>query len=176
MKKFIELFLVTLLVNMLLTGCSNNSEMVELRQEVENLQSELSQLKNQMCDTKSLAPDARVPESQTETYESETLEVKPNETTIKAVTNDMLDYLTMQLQSDYYADWNAVASCDYATEEHLLTAAKQCATISNSNSWAKTIEKSICENSAVTGKVLKELANSNYTDVTTIAHTKLEEL
>lgn len=59
-----------------------------------------------------------------ETSESEIPEVKPSETTTKTVTNDMLDYLTTQLQSNHYADWNAVATCDYATEEHLLTAEK----------------------------------------------------
>ena len=163
MKKVIALILVTLMVTMLLAGCSNSSEVTELRQEVENLQSELSQVKEQMS----------------ETTETQLAEEKLSETTTKTVTSYMLDYLTTQLKSNYYADWNAVATCNYATEEHLLTAAKQCAAIpgySCKEDWAKTIATSICENPAVSGKVLKELASSNYTSVIAIAHAKLEEM
>ena len=178
MKKVIALILVTLMVTMLLAGCSNTSEVAELRKEVENLQSELSQAKEQMSEMQSTTPDVELPET-TETSETQPTEVKLSETTTKTVTSDMLDYLTTQLKSNYYADWNAVATCNYATEEHLLAAAKQCAAIpgySGKEDWAKTIATSICENPAVTGKVVKELASSNFTTVTAIAHAKLEEM
>ena len=167
MKKVIRLILVTLMVTMLLAGCSNSNEVVELRQEVENLQNEVVELRQEVENLQSELSQLK---------ECETPEVKPSETTTKAVTSDMLDYLTMQLQSNRYADWDAVANCNYATEEHLLTAAKQCAEIWNSDYWAEKIATSICENPAVTAKVLKELVYSDYTSVTAMAHTRLEEM
>ncbi len=172
MKKVIALILVTLMVTTPLAGCSSSSEVAELRQEVENLQSELSQLKEQLSKTQSTALDAELLETSTETFESENLETKPSDTTIPNVTSDMLDYLTTQLQSNYYEDWNDVATCDYATEEHLLKVARKCATIeggSYEESWATSIATSICTNPATTGAVIKELSNSIWYAVWNIA-------
>ena len=172
MKKVITLILVTMIAIMLLAGCSSSSEVAELRQEIENLQSELSQLKEQMSNTQSTTPDAELPEAPTETFKSENSEVTPRDATTKTVTSDMLDYLTTQLQSANYADWNAVATCDYATEEHILTAAQQCAAIpgySSKETWVKTIATSICKNPAATGDAIKELSNSPWYEVWNIA-------
>ena len=69
-------------------------------------------------------------------------------------------------------DWNFVASCEYAMEEHLLIIAKRCAKISSDYSWAVKIATSICENPAVTVKVIKKLVSSCFTSVTTIAYEK----
>lgn len=48
MKKVISLTLVALMVTMLLSGCSNSSEIAELRQEVNTLKSEVAELKEQI--------------------------------------------------------------------------------------------------------------------------------
>lgn len=54
---------------------------------------------------------------------------------------DRLDYLNVQVQSNKYADWNQVAKCGYATEEHLLKVAKSCASITDSYKYAGDIAK-----------------------------------
>ena len=158
MKKVIALILVTLMVTTPLAGCSSSSEVAELRQEVENLQSELSQLKEQLSETQSTTLDAESLEASTETFQT--------------VTSERLDYLTTRLKSNYYEDWKDVVTCDYATEEHLLTVAKKCATIkggSYEESWATRIATRICTNPATTGAVIKELSNSIWYEVWNIA-------
>lgn len=100
MKKLIESIIVTLIVTMLLTGCSKNSTVSPIRQ------------------------------------------------------------LELQLQSSNYADWNAVATCEYATEDHLLTVAMQCSKIRANAFWAKKIATSISNNPSCTAKVIKELSAS----------------
>lgn len=78
-------------------------------------------------------------------------------------------YFTVQdLQSNYYGEYNRIATCNDATEQELLTVAKQCTKITNQY-WAITIVDNLCKNPATTGKVIKELLNSPYCSIWNIA-------
>ena len=71
------------------------------------------------------------------------------------------------------------AQSEHADEEALIAIAKHCATIQpygNNETDAITIATSICENQATTRPVLKELTNSSFTSVTSLAQAKLVEI
>lgn len=183
MKKVIALMIALLMV---LSGCSGNeAELDSLRQEAERLQqveTENVELKQEVerlhqVETENAELKQEVEELQEELYrmqnpepdDNEELavdpskEVKPSD----SLAQDMLDYLDAQVQSNEYEDWNGVAKCDYATEQHLLEVAKKCATIKDAGSsdWAVSIAENISNNPACTGKALKELANSENMEV-----------
>lgn len=146
---------------MVLSGCSGNeAEQDSLRQEVERLQyveTENAELKQEVQQLQSeLSQDANQElENNEDSDVAPSNEVNPsNDVNMsESVTQDMLDYLSAQLQSSNYTDWNEVAKCDYATEQHLLEVAKKCACIGNGEDWASSIAESISNNPACTGKV-----------------------
>ena len=162
MKKTISLLIICLLAIMSLTACgsTNTSELDELRQQVEALETRISELEKTENSVKEPNP--------TEEATSNSPEMTENSTNSN---QQILEFLDVQIKSDNPANWLEIAQCNFATETHLLAIAKKCATLNYYSTYREDKEKQIeianalSENSATTDAIMTKLVDSEYPNV-----------
>ena len=171
MKKTISLLIICLLAIMSLTACrsANTDELDELRQQVEALETKISELEKNKNSTEN-------PNSTEETT-SDSPEI--TESSVNS-NQQILEYLDAQIKSDNPTNWLEIAKCDFATETHLLAVAKKCAALDYYRTTQADREKQIeitnalSKNSATTDAVMTELVVSRFPEVVSIAHQWIE--
>ncbi|MBQ7409789.1 MAG: hypothetical protein IJW20_00205 [Clostridia bacterium] len=155
MKKRVILMMVVL--TFLLAACcdckqtirSLNEELVIFSIREKEILTELENLRTELEDTQALLEENLASESMN----------------VENTNEKMHTFLEKKAASNNYADWNEVASCEYATPEILLQVASKTAEITttyeDSYNWALKIAYNIEANPNTTANVLEELLNSN---------------
>lgn len=154
------------------TACesSNTIELNELRQQVNALEVRVSELEK----------GAPAPEETTASTNDLTESTTTTTSTVESNTQ-MSEYLDNQAKSDDPTNWLEVASCDVATEKHLLEVAEKCVNInyyyytSDNKSAAVKIANVLSANPNSTKTVMQELSNSAFSEVVSIGHQWIEE-
>ena len=90
------------------------------------------------------------------------LEKKPKKQVKQATERFSYHDIEALINSNNYLSWNKAALSDEITSSQLLKLAKKCAEIRNSESCAKTLATSICNNKNATDNIVNQLTKSCY--------------